>query len=202
MHFDFVDIGTCDFDTSIDSITDSTSKILLVEPLEQYLYQLPDHPTVIKDCIAIGNLPKEDEIYYLPDSVISKYNLPWYLKGCSSIGRNHPLLISVLKENNLDISLIQRKKVNIITFEMLCVRHNITSISNLKIDTEGHEQYILPDVLKKVKAGFEISLIKFENQGYLGNKPLLDRLLLDFLDVGYELIEQNVLDTTIQKLQN
>jgi hypothetical protein len=82
---------------------------------------------------------------------------------------------------------------------MLCQKHNIESIDNLKIDTEGHEEYILPDIFKKIKNGFSIDTIKFENQKGLGNALLLDSKRDEFMKIGYRLIEQTDQDVVLSK---
>lgn len=200
MHYDFVDIGTCDFDTSADGLDDSNNlNILLIEPLTYYLNKLPDYPNVIKDNVGISNVHGYVKIYYLPESVIDHYGLPMWSKGCSSIGQKHPAIEGLLYDNELSFDLIKSEEIEIITFDMLCSKHNIESIGNLKIDTEGHEQYILPDILAKVKQGFQIDLLKFENQDYLGNKQLLDRLMFDFIYNGYQLVERTKMDVTLKK---
>jgi hypothetical protein len=82
----------------------------------------------------------------------------------------------------------------------LCTKHNIESIDNLKIDTEGHEQYILPDVLAKVKQGFLINHIKFENQQYLGNQILLNIIRDEFVKLNYKLVEQTDCDVLLERI--
>jgi hypothetical protein len=89
--------------------------------------------------------------------------------------------------------------VNVITFDMLCNKHNITSINYLKIDTEGHEEFIMPDVLTSIKNGMKITTIRFENQAVLGNKVFLDNLLLKFYDIGYRLVGKSEMDVIIEK---
>ena len=200
MHFNYVDIGTCDFETSLDFVNDSNNVILLVEPLTYYLDRLPNIHNVIKDNVAISNKSGTAKIYYLPDETISLHNLPIWLRGCSSVGVKHKSAEQELSKRNLNLDLIQHKDIDIITFSELCIKHNIESIDNLKIDTEGHEQYILPDVLAKVKQGFLINHIKFENQLYLGNQILLNIIRDEFVKLNYKLVEQTDCDVLLKRI--
>ena len=200
MHFNYVDIGTCDFETSLDFANDSNNVILLVEPLTYYLDRLPNIHNVIKDNVAISNKSGTAKIYYLPDEIISIHNLPTWLRGCSSVGVKHKSAEQELSKRNLSSDLIQHKDIDIITFSKLCTKHNIKSIDNLKIDTEGHEQYILPDVLAKVKQGLLINHIKFENQQYLGNQILLNIIRDEFVKLNYKLIEQTDCDVLLERI--
>jgi FkbM family methyltransferase len=200
MHFNYVDIGTCDFETSLDFTNDSNNVILLVEPLTYYLDRLPNIHNVIKDNVAISNKSGTAKIYYLPDEIISIHNLPIWLRGCSSVGVKHKSAEQELSKRNLSLDLIQHKNIDVITFSELCTKHNIESIDNLKIDTEGHEQYILPDVLAKVKQGFFINRIKFENQQYLGNQILLNIIRDEFIKLNYVLVEQTDCDVLLERI--
>jgi len=200
MHFNYVDIGTCDFETSLDFANDSNNVILLVEPLTYYLDRLPNIHNVIKDNVAISNKSGTAKIYYLPDEIISIHNLPTWLRGCSSVGVKHKSAEQELSKRNLSLDLIQHTDIDIITFSELCTKHNIKSIDNLKIDTEGHEQYILPDVLAKVKQGFLIKHIKFENQQYLGNQILLNIIRDEFVKLNYKLVEQTDCDVLLERI--
>jgi FkbM family methyltransferase len=200
MHYDYVDIGTCNFDTSFDhSSNPSSYTFLFVDPLDFYLDHYARHPNVLAECAAISNREGKCTVYFVPEQICNDYNLPWYAKGCSSIDKKHPTIERVLKEMDLDPNLIQGKSVDVITFETLCHKYDVTSISYLKIDTEGHEEFILPDVLKVIERGVKIKNIKFENQEVLGNKPFLDKLLLKFYDIGYRLVQKSNMDVTIEK---
>lgn len=199
MHFDFVDIGTCDFETSAD-IANSNQRVLLVEPLEFYLNRVSSSNNTTKANLAVGDTMGTIDVKFVPEEVIQKYNLPYWIKGCSNVGEGyHKTVARVFAENNLPLSLIEVRKVETVTFEDLCVRYNITSIGFLKIDTEGYEQYILPNVLEQIKNGFVIGTLKYENQASLGNKVFVDYLTTQFLNLGYEVVEINQTDTTLRK---
>ena len=200
MHYKYIDIGTSDFDTCLNFIgNDNIENVLLVEPLAYYLDKLPSYTNVIKDNVAISNASGTLKIYFLPDDVICKYNLPIWLKGCNKINSRHPTVDQILIEHGLNLDLVASIDVDVITFDMLCKKHNIESIDNLKIDTEGHEEYILPDILKKVQQGFLINNIKFENQESLGNKTFLNDIRDEFIKISYRLIEQTDMDVILSR---
>ena len=51
MHVDFVEVGTCDFDTLIEKATDSTFG-LSIEGIKSFLDKLPNKPNIKKiNCI-------------------------------------------------------------------------------------------------------------------------------------------------------
>ena len=198
MHYDYIDIGTSDFDTCLNFIN-NTETALLVDPLAYYLNRLPSTPNVIKDDVAISNIPSKSKVYFVPDDTISKYNMPFWIRGCNRINLRHPGVDHYLIENNLSLNLVESVDVDVITFDILCQKHKIESIGSLKIDTEGDEEYILPDVLRKTKQGFLINNIKFENQKDLGNKSLLDSIRDEFITIGYSLIEQTDQDVVLSR---
>lgn len=201
MHFDFVDIGTCDFDTSLDLVKNNTqTKILLVEPLKYYLDKLPNLPNVIKDDVGISDYDGTVEFYYLPEDIISKYQFKMWTKGCSVIGHRHPSIEILLKDNNLPLDLIEKLQINVITFHTLCEKHDITSIGSLKIDTEGHEKFIIPSILEKIEKGFYIHKIKFEHP-YL-EKNTLENFLNNFMNNGFKITSHTKLDYILENENN
>jgi FkbM family methyltransferase len=198
MYYDFVDIGTCDFDTSAESALPD-QKVLLVKPIKFYLDRITNGNNIIKANLAVGKTKGFIKVNFVPEWVLQKFNLPWWLKGCSSVGDYHKSVVKFFTENNIPLSLIETQQVEILTFKELCLRYNISSINNLKIDTEGHEQYILPNVLDMIRKGFHINILKYENQESLGNKVFVDYLTEELVKVGYEIIDINQTDTTLKK---
>jgi len=187
MKFNYVDIGTCDFETSAEILTNNSSiRVMLVEPLRFYLDRIPNNDLLLKANFAIGNRKDVVNVYYLEESTISQYQLPHWLKGCSTVGKPHYLALKSLKEKNLSLDLLKRYEVQMITFISLCEIYNITGIDQLKLYTEGYEHLILPDVLRQINNGLEIKTIIYEYQAYAGNTDILDRLCLQFETAGYK----------------
>ncbi len=187
MKFEYIDIGTCDFETSADVLgQDNSAKVMLVEPLRFYLDRISNHERLIKSNFAIGNRKDVVNIYYLEESTIAEYQLPHWLKGCSTVGKPHYYALKHLKEKQLPLDLIKRYEVKMITFVALCEIYNITHIDQLKLDTEGYEHLILPDVLRQINNGLNINTIIYEYQAYAGNTVILDQLCLQFETAGYK----------------
>lgn len=199
MHYDYVDIGTCDFETSAE-VAAPDQKVLLVEPLQFYLDNIPNKDNIIKANLAVGDKKGTIEVFFVPESTIKQFNLPYWMRGCSSVGDYHPTVLRWFNHYQIPLNLIERHHIDIVTFNDLCLLYNIDSINNLKIDTEGHEQYILPGVLEMVKNGFQIRTLRYENQEALGNKKFIDELTNEFLKFNYRIQEINSMDTIITKI--
>ena len=192
MKYNFVDIGTSDFQTSADYIvSDPSLTILLVEPLKFYLDKLPDNENITKANVAVSNINGLTDIYFLTENDIAKYEFEQCVRGCNKIGIPHISIEYELDRRNLPRDLIKKQSVNTITFQELCKQYNIESIDKLKIDTEGHEEFIVPGVLETIKQGLNINEIQFENQEHLGNKKLLDSLAIEFVKLGYTLTHKD-----------
>lgn len=162
MHYDFVDIGTSNFDYS------TTGKVLLVEPIEHYLNSIPDLPNITKANFAIGKYSMPVEIYYIPENVIIEKSLPTYFRGCNSIGKPHNVVLHDLRDTlNVD-SLIINETVEMISFPKLCELYKVTSIGTLKIDTEGYEYQIIQSVLEST-AIIDIIDIEMHKSNYTFN---------------------------------
>ena len=85
MKIDFLDIGTCDFETSADEIHNNPSaSIILVEPLKFYLDNIPEHDNITKVNVAISNENSTTKIFYITQDTIDKFSLPGW-----QIGRAH-----------------------------------------------------------------------------------------------------------------
>ena len=198
MRYDYVDIGTCDFDTAHD-VAQPGERVLLVEPVQYYLDRISDRKDQIKANLAVSASSGRVPVYYVPDVSIHLFDLPSWARGCNSIGTRHPTIDNLLVSRKLPLNLVNKIEVEVITFRELCTRYLITEINKLKIDTEGHETFIMPTVLEMVKEGMYIEEIKFENQESLGNKPFLDILAQEFVKLGfYEITEVTNMDTTLR----
>lgn len=201
MHFDFIDIGTCDFDTSINNLLNENSgkTALLVEPIKMYLDNLPSLKNTLKVNVAISNHKSRAKVFYLDEEIISKYNLPWYLRGCNSLHVIHKAVLYYLNDLNLSTDIVKSHEVDVITFQDLLNIYDIQSIGQLKIDTEGLDHLILPFVLEKIEIGFEVNTIIFEYQEMFHNTNDLDKLIHLFEKNGYKRIYISELDIGLSK---
>jgi len=173
MNYEFVDIGTSYFATSIDKFGLNSIGIL-VEPIKKYLDIIPNSKTIIKANYAISDsnrkgsmsvpICENKNLKYLTEEEILKISNTYDISlGGSSILNGTEVIINVPSE------IIE---CDIITFYELCKIYEIKKINQLKIDTEGHDHIILQQVYKMVKNKkldidtiiFELSLISNEEE--------------------------------------
>ncbi len=198
MRYDYVDIGSCDFDTAYD-VAQPGDRVLLVEPVKYYLDRIPDRENQVKANLAVSVNTGQIPVYHVPDVTIHLFDLPRWVRGCNSVGSRHPTVDRLLEQQGLSLNMVNKTMVEVINFQELCKRYQITEIGKLKIDTEGHEQYILPSVLEMIWEGMRIEEIKFENQEALGNKAFLDELSIEFVKLAkYVVAEVTDMDTTLR----
>lgn len=186
MYFNFVDIGTSDFGTSIKN-KKIGQKVLLVEPLQFYLDALPDGEGITKANYAVSNQDSSIKIFYVTPENIENYKLPRGFKGCNSIGKEHKTVLAYLKSHSIPLDIIESQDVSVISFNSLISKYAIDSIGRLKVDTEGHDHIILRNVLDVIKgSNFKIKEIVFEYEPSFENTSELELLVKEFLEVGYE----------------
>ena len=139
MHYDFIEIGTSKFSTLIEDADDSIVG-LSVEPLSHYLDKLPNPKNVKKLAIGISfnNIEEDIEIYNLPDHYDDGKTYAFWMFGCNSTNEYHPEHI----KHNIT-HLIERTKVRAIPIGKLFEDYDVTSLTHLKIDTEGGDSAIM-----------------------------------------------------------
>ena len=195
MKLDFLEIGTSDFDTLIESANDDTIGIS-IEPLKYYLDKLPNKKNVIKLNCAVSFDDKEHEeyIYYIPEDIIRKHRLPYLWRGCNSIGDYHYWH----KKKNATQYCI-KEKIRMIPLSKIIEQYNITSIDLLKIDTEGMDCKILQSFHKSVLLNKSQSLwpkkIHFESNYLTPDETIVSTIKL-FERSGYK-SDRRKKDTTL-----
>jgi FkbM family methyltransferase len=179
MKFDFIEIGTCDFDTLLQS---TSSKIgLSIDPIKIYLDNLPDNDHVIKLNCAISDKDGEVEVFWISPDDIHKYQLPVWLKGCNSIINPHPSAIKELRDRNLD-NIYIKSKCKSMSWKSLVELYDIKQVDYLKIDTEGHDCFIINNILDFGKV--LPNRILFENN-VLSEQSLVEETLARLNKFGY-----------------
>lgn len=184
MKYDFIEIGTSNFDTLIQQADDNTVG-LSIEPIKYYLDQLPNKNMVKKLNCAVSRTNKKEmlKVYYVPESVIIQNNLPAWLKGCNSVGDYH----------------YQHKKLNIkeyvVTKHVPCIpigtvfdENDVTELDFLKIDTEGSDAQILLyfyEYLKDKNTSQYPKKILFESNE-LSNHDQVEQVKQKFTSLGYQ----------------
>lgn len=148
-NFDFIEIGTCDYDTLLEQLGDEKTGIS-VEPIKDYLGKLPNKKNVIKVNAAISSEDKDIDLFYVPPENQIKYNIP-FTKGWGTVEKPHkghgdpaPLLKN---------GILKKTKIKSLTFKTLCETYGVESVSWVKIDTEGHDCIVVESILahKEVK---------------------------------------------------
>lgn len=188
MKYDFIEIGTSDFDTEIQNCDDD--KIgLSIEPLIHYLDNLPNKKNVTKVNAAVSNYNGFVDIYYLNEEIIKKFDLPDYVKGQNSIGNPHPEILHwfVRGLTNEDIS---KKNVPVINFETIFKKYNVESLELLKVDTEGHDCIIMEDYLGYVSNNHNLLAKKiiFESN-ILSNQASVNSIINKCVSLGYTIVK-------------
>lgn len=141
---DFLEIGTSDFDTLVQSSKDDARGIC-VEPLSYYLDKLPNKKYVKKiNCaISFDDTEGEIKIFYIPEDTIRTEKLPYWLKGCNSVGDFHK------HHTRLNLThLVQVETARQIPISKLLEENMVRKIKHLKIDTEGGDCFILKNLFK------------------------------------------------------
>jgi len=147
-HFDFIEIGTSDFDTLIQTCPDE-ARGLSVEPLKVYLDRLPNKQNVTKINSAVSDRIGRIDIFYVQPEIITEYGLPDWIKGCNSVNKSHPTVVRELCARALDMDrIITKDTVPVLTIADLIRQYDITSIDTFKVDTEGHDCVILADYIR------------------------------------------------------
>lgn len=184
MHYDFIEIGTSDFRTLIQTCKDNEIG-LSIEPIKMYLDNLPNKPNVTKVNCAVSNENGSIDVYYVKPDDIIKYNLPHWVRGCNSINKPHPTVLNLLGDKH--DTVITKESVQVLNWVKLIEIYNIETISYLKIDTEGHDGLILDDYYNTCLTNTKLlaNTIIFENN-ILSNPDLNNRVINNFLNLGYK----------------
>ena len=197
-HYDFIEIGTSDFNTLIELSDDNTIGIS-IEPIKYYIDRLPNKKNVIKVQSALSTIDGNVDVYYIDEQKILDNKLPWWIRGSNSISNPHPFAIKELGED-LYNNLVTIEKVPTISWKTLIETYGVESIGYLKIDTEGHDHIIMRDFLNYCREhSFPIpNKITLEYHDGVSNKPEIDKLVSELSD--YKLIRE-VSDITLIKSQ-
>jgi hypothetical protein len=181
--YDFIEIGTSNFDTLIQVADDKTMGIS-VDAVKYYIDALPDKPNVKKINVGISDVNSLLNVYYIPEKIIEQHNLPEWFKGCNCINNYHHLHI----KHNVS-HLCQIEKVKVIPTYELFYKNKARNVKYLKIDTEGHDCIILKTLffyLKPLPSIFYPNKILFETNEI--SKPAdVDEIIKLFCSLGYKI---------------
>lgn len=175
--YDFIEIGTSDFDTLIESCSDDTIG-LSIEPISYYLNKLPNKKNVKKICAAISNIDGYTDVFYIPEETIKNEKLKWWLRGSNSIGSPHPFAVEELGIEYYN-SIVKIEKIKTISWKSLIEGEQIGYIGFLKIDTEGFDHIILEEYLElcELNPNLYADKIKFERHPKVSNISEIDKII-------------------------
>ena len=205
--YDFIEIGTSDFDTLIQK-ADDNKKGISIDPIQYWLDRLPNKKNCHKICAAISNETKEADLYYIPEDNIIKYNLPNFVRGCGSLDVMHPFILTLLaneaEDNKLPHALnpndvFIKTKVPVVRLKSIIDQFNIDGIKILKIDTEGTDDKILIDYFDccKNESYPYPFFIQYEHVLLSHNRRCV--LLNIAIDHGYIMQEESIDNTILIK---
>ena len=156
MRYDFIEIGTSDFDTLVEQDWPEDVHGICVEPMEIYLNNLIRRPNVVYVTTAISDKDGEATMYYPDPDFFQKHKeINRDIRGWNTLHTAHPSLkehvtdsgLSSITTNEMCARLLPRKiktiRVQTVTWETFATTHDITGIGHLKIDAEGHDIVIL-----------------------------------------------------------
>ena len=200
MNYDFIEIGTSDFDTLIQESTNEQG--LSIEPLKYYLDHLPNKENVKKVNAAISDRDGEIDIYYISEEKIIEYSLPYWIRGCNSINKPQAFAVKQIGKDLYD-KIVTIEKVPMMSWKTLIQDYNITGIKYLKIDTEGHDHVILKDYLKECKKDLRLfaDKIRIEYHSDISDISAIDNLLTEFINYSIRKEEMDIILTKNDKYE-
>lgn len=195
MKYNFIEIGTSNFDTLIESADDDTVG-LSIEPIRYYLDQLPERKNVKKLAAAVSrnNFNGPIMVYYVPEHIIRARGLPDWLRGCNCIGDYHPKHIELGVRD-----LVKIDTVETLTIGEIFNSYNVTELDYLKIDTEGADCDIMNQLyifLVTQSPARRPKKILFESNE-LANLSQVELLKSMFKTLGYR-VTQSGYDTVLE----
>lgn len=196
MHYDFIEIGTSDFDTFVDGYPEHGRPGcpdhfvgLCIDPIYEYvILGLSNKPRVTKVVAAVSDCDGTAEIHYIPEDTIKKYNfLPW-TRGCNRIDDYHPYTEMEPNRLGMDVKpedIAVKRTVPKISVHTLIQTYLIESCDYLRIDTEGHDGVILKAFVKAWKQNLMEKPKKIEFE--------CNQVVVDYrtVDMTIELLQAN-----------
>jgi FkbM family methyltransferase len=187
--------GNVPNDTLFSKIN-SKSKVIFVEPVPSYYYELKDNynkkftnNSFIYLNNAVSNKEEKIQIYY-PSKTNDYTKLPWWIDQLASSNQKH------CEDHGYSVDL-DMINVNAITVKQIVDYYNIRTLFCLMIDTEGSDFKILMSIDFNQ---FKPLYIVFENMHLTSyhNRAENYKILLDYLShFGYKLIGENESDTIV-----
>ena len=215
-NYDFIEIGTADFDTLIQTCSDNERGIS-IEALSYYQNKLPNRANVLKLNAAIVTedfykINPNIAVFYVPEEIIRVYGLGDWMKGCNSVGKPHDFHLRYFPDPSLwhnstdeqraayhtrDLmkeGIVRTDWVPCMTYAMLMKQFNIGHIKLLKTDTEGQDAALLISIINYYKDNnlldFLPEQIKFEDNVHSDREMM--KVAKDLLrSVNYDIFDKH-----------
>jgi len=202
--YDFIEIGTSDFDTEIQKNDEKVG--VSIEPIKYYLERLPDKKNCIKLNMGVSDYNGKCIVNYLSEKTIQKYNFPKWVRGCNSINSYHKTVSSLCKTKCIDIETISEKdEVDVSTLYQIMNKLCIDCVYFLKIDTEGHDIIILKKFYEEIQNNMYLPHVILFESNILSSNDDVNEIINLFSKKGYDLIENNhdtILKLNLKNLEN
>jgi len=179
MRYDFIEIGTSDFDTLVEQDWPEDVRGICVEPMEIYLNKLIRLPNVVYVPAAISDSDGDATMYYPDPESFDVYNeINRDIRGCNTLHRVHPILrertsasgipdltVNAMAERLL-AKMVKMRKVPTLTWQTFADKYDVTEIGHFKVNAEGHDIVILRQYFEYCKKHPEClaAKIEFETQ--------------------------------------
>ncbi|MGY2051145.1 FkbM family methyltransferase [Methylobacterium sp. JK268] len=191
--FDFIEIGTSDFDTIAQS-SGHHSRGLSIDPVSIYLEKLPQGADCVKLNAAISDYDGELYVYYIEPEAIAAHGLPDWIRGCSSINSLHPTASRVIREMKVPNDIVKKRKVPVYTLMSVVKKYGISGIHTLKVDTEGHDCVIINKFFDDCTIDLYPHDLFFEHN-ILSDNDKVHRLVARLLIEGYDIVRAQMVET-------
>lgn len=160
----FIEIGSCDFETNIDLITNGDWRGVMCEPatkyrdnLERLVQDNPYRHNLWIEGLAISDFNGETEFAEASDTSKGNRSMGVWRRGISSIIADHHKGERLFDLADNSDFIEKTYKVKCMTLDMLIDNYKhkgFEKIDYLKIDAEGHETNILDAYSWKIKPSF------------------------------------------------
>ena len=182
-----IEIGTSDFRTQAGQVDG-----VFIEPVKYYFDRMVrDAMSVLElgknkshfENVAISDYEGEVNIYSVKADNMLSMGAPEWMRGCNSIGKPHPSVISWCEAHSIDATEYTHKEtVKVVRIKSIIDKYKITELDLLKIDTEGHDCVILNDYLNTVEILPKV--IQFESNE-LSDPKEVQKVVARLKSLGY-----------------
>lgn len=186
MFYDFIEIGTSDFDTLIEQAS-AEYVGLSIDPVTPYLDKLPCPERCSKLNAAISNHDGQVSVYYVRPDRIPALGLPDWIRGCNSIGEPHPTVTRLINEKTIPSDIVVESQIPMYRLQTVFEMFNVEGVYFLKVDTEGHDEVILSSFFDSADAYHYPHHLHFESN-VLSDSDRIHRLIARLLLCGYDIV--------------